>query len=436
MSITYFARTNFRSARKEFGIRHLDRFFHCYIVGKTGTGKSTLLKTKIIQDIINNKGVCFFDPHGDAIRDITAVIPESRKKDLIYLDLTNPNTTWGYNPFRKVPYQKRSLVCGSILSVFERLWKSAWGMKIEHILRNVILTLLDQPYADLSCINKILLDEEYRNSCIPNIVNEDIKKFWLQEFPLYRGGDLAPILSKTSGFITHPIIKRIFIENKNQLSLRKVMDHRKILMINLAKGAVGTDVAKIVGSLLLTTIASAAFSRIDTPEKERVPFFLYIDEFQNFTNEDLLSVILSEIRKFRIGLVIAHQHLSQVSSKVRDAILGNVGTIVCFRLGISDAKIMAQEFERFDPHDFTNLPNTGIYLRMMINGKASRAFSADTSIHYLFKKNSSYEDPDYLLRRQAKITQRNSSTHSKTHHLYRKFCRRISRLFRKRKSSD
>jgi len=434
--LTYFGRTNYRNKGIRFGIKHNDRFYHFYTFGKTGTGKTTLLKTKIIQDSINNHGICFFDPHGDAIKDIVGALPSSRKEDLIYLDLTNPHIEWGYNPLRKVPHGRRSLVCSSILHVFQRIWKSAWGMKMEHILRFVILTLLDQPSADLSCINKLLLDEDYRNACLPSIQNEDVRKFWLNEFPLYRSGDIVPILSKTSAFLAHPIVKRVFIENKNQLSIRNVMDTKKILLVNLAKGSVGTDIASTVGSLLMTTIASATFSRIDTHEDNRVPFFLYLDEFQSLLNEDLLSTMLSEVRKFRVGIILANQFLSQISSRMRDAILGNVGTIVCFRMGITDAKMMTQEFELFKPHDFTNLATGSVYLRMMIDGKVSKAFSADTVIHYLFKRNLPNENTNRLLRRKADHAQTYSATHSSSHHLFRILCRWTCRLFCKRKSQN
>lgn len=377
--ITYFARTNFRNSRQIFGIKLADRFFHFYVFGKSGAGKTTLLKTKAIQDIENGHALCFFDPHGDAVRELHARIHARQLDKVIYFDLTNPEIEWGYNPIRSVPYHLRSLVASSILDVFKRLWKSAWGMKMEHILRMVLLTLLDQKKANFSDINRIMQDREYRNACLKLVRNEDVRLFWEREFPKYKSNDLLPILSKTGAFLAHPIIRRILVENTKQLSLRKVMDTNSVLLINLAKGSVGTDVAHTIGSLLLTSLASASFSRIDTLEQERKPFFMYVDEFQTLTNAELVSEMLSELRKFRVGLVLSNQFLHQLDLAVKNSVLGNVGTVVCFRLGINDAKLMAQEFYPvFRAEDFTSLSNASIYIRMMIDGRPSPPFSADT----------------------------------------------------------
>ena len=379
--ITYFARTNFRKSGQIFGIKLKDRFFHFYAFGKSGSGKTTLLKTKAIQDIHNGHAVCFFDPHGDAVKELFGRINPQKKPNVIYFDLTNPDIEWGYNPIRSVPYHKRSLVASSILDVFKRLWKSAWGMKMEHILRMVLLSLLDQPSADFSDINRIILDKEYRTVCLKNIQNSDVRLFWEREFPRYKSNDLLPILSKTGAFLSHAIIRKVLIENKKQLSIRYVMDNNKILLINLAKGAVGNDVANTVGSLLLTSIASASFSRIDTEERFRKVFFVYVDEFQTLTNAELVSEMLSELRKFRVGLILSNQFLHQLDIEVKNAVLGNVGTLVSFRLGITDAKLMQQEFYPvFKAEDFTSLANASIYLRLMIDGKPSNPFSADTII--------------------------------------------------------
>jgi len=380
-SITYFARANWRQKNIRFGIKEKDRLNHFYTFGKTGTGKTTLLQTLMMQDAQNGKGFCFIDPHGDSVSRIIRAIPSNRRKDVIYLDLTNNQLHWGYNPLRKVPPNKRSLICSSILDVFRREWSNAWGPKMEHILRMILLTLLDQPKATIADINRMVLDDWFRNNCLQHVLNEDVKKFWVQEFPKYRSGDLLPILSKTGGFLSHTIIKKVLVENSKQISVRYLMDNKKILLINLAKGHLGTDVSNLLGGLLLTTIASASFSRIDTKESYRVPFYVYIDEFQTVTNETLIAEMLSELRKFKIGLILSNQFLSQLSSTVRDGILGNVGTIACFRLGINDARVMCQEFDLFKPHDYTNLPQGRIYIRLMIDGKPSKAFSG-TTLYY------------------------------------------------------
>lgn len=377
--ITYFARANFRERGQVFGIKLRDRYFHFYVLGKSGSGKTTLLKTKIFQDITHNHSLFFLDPHGDAIRDIYQTLYDHHKKKVIYLDFTNPDLSWGYNPIKRVPSFKRSLVASSILEVFKRMWKSAWGMKMEHILRMVLLTLLDQPQADFSHINRLLQDTDYRNTCKQYIQSKVVKDFWEREFPKYKPNDLLPIQSKTGAFLSHPIIHKLLIENNKQLSIRKAMDSHRVVLINLAKGSIGVDVANTIGGLLMTSIASAAFSRIDIPEHKRLPCFIYADEFQNFSNTELLSEMLSELRKFHCGLVLANQYLLQLDPDVKNAILGNVGTVVCFRLGITDAKIMQQEFYPvFTALDFISLKNASIYLKLMIDGKPSVPFSADT----------------------------------------------------------
>ena len=308
--VSYFGRTNFRNDNRLFGIKQSDRMFHFYVLGKSGTGKTTLLKTLMIQDAEAGRGFCFLDVHGDASREIAdrikSQVPGS---DLIYFDVTNPTIPFGYNPLRKVSESKRSLVASNILEIFHRQWKSAWGMKMEHILRMILLTLLDQPKADFSDILRIIHDKDYRFSCQKNISSEAIRLFWKKEFPNYKPNDLLPIMNKLGGFLSHSIIRRTLVENENQISLRRIIDQGTILVINLAKGQSGSDVANILGGLLLTSIASAAFSRIDILEKNRRPYFLYIDEFQTLSGEELIAELLAQIRKFKIGLVLANQFL-------------------------------------------------------------------------------------------------------------------------------
>lgn len=375
---TYFARSNFRNQKKLVGINLLDRFHHVYGCGQTGTGKTTLIKTKLLEDIRKEHAVCFIDPHGDAIQEIYEQIHPRRRKDIIYLDFSNPKLEWGYNPLRKVSYQKRSLVTGSILDILRQEWKSAWGMKMESILRFTILTLLDQPKANFGDINRLLLDEAYRKSCLEHIQNPYVKVFWIKEFPKLKNSDLQPVLSKTGSALSHPILRKLLIENTRQISLRYAMDNRKILLINLARGAVGSDVSNIIGSLLLNSLVAAAFSRIDTEQRYRNPFFIYIDEFQNISNPNLLSMMLSELRKFNVGCIFFNQFLYQLDAEVRNSILGNVGTLITFRTGVQDAKIFAQEFYPvFKTAHFTSLKRGSIYLRLLINGQPSKPFSAD-----------------------------------------------------------
>ena len=378
--VSYFARTNFRNNQKLFGIKQADRMFHFYCFGKSGSGKTSLLKTLMLQDAEANRGFAFVDVHGDASREINEKLQDRFKNhNIIYFDVTNPKLHFGYNPLRSVSPSKRSLVASNILEIFQRQWKSAWGMKMEHILRMILLTLLDQPKAQLSDILKLLHQKSYREECLVHIQNQDIRTFWLKEFPKYKPNDLLPIMNKLGGFLSHTIVRKILIENKKQLSLRTIIDSKQILIINLAKGQVGADVANILGGLLLTSLASASFSRIDILEKDRIPYFLYIDEFQTISGTELIAELLAQVRKFKVGLILANQFLYQLDPNVRASVLGNVGTIIAFRLGITDANLMAKEFYPvFKASDFTSLANHSIYLKLMIDGKPSTPFSADT----------------------------------------------------------
>lgn len=376
--VTYFAETNRYSKRVIFGIKQEDRLLHTYIIGKTGTGKTNLLQTQIIQDINYGRGFCLIDIHGDLIKSIISNIPKFRKQDVIYLDITDENHNFKFNPFIKVPYEKRPLIASGILDVFEKLWKSAWGLKLEHILRYILLTLLDQEEANISDIIRILEDEGYRDECVKNVVNDDIKRFWQNEFKHYSKGDLLPIYNKVGAFLIYPAIKRLLIDNTNEISFRDIMDNRKILLINISKGALGENVSNILGSLILNSLSFTAFSRIDIPESSRVPFFVYLDEFQNYTTLSLVNM-LSELRKFKLSLIMAHQYLAQLSDEIRDAVLGNVGTIISFRLGVSDAAYFAKEFYPvFDMIHIVNLSNYEICLKLMIDGMPCRPFSAKT----------------------------------------------------------
>jgi type IV secretory pathway VirB4 component len=377
--INYFAETNFRNKRHLFGIFLCDRLHHLYILGRTGTGKTTLLQTKIKQDITQKRGVCLIDVHGDLVLKVLKDIPKGREKDVVYLDATNPNLKLGYNPLRKVSYEKRSLITSNILEIFQKLWGTqGFGVKMSHILRNVLLALLDQPQTTFTDIIKILQDSDFRNQCIPNIINQEVKTFWEKEFKTYGKVDLIPIYNKLGGILSYPSVKRILVDNKKQISLRRLMDNRKILLVNLSKGAIGTEASYILGSLLLTSLSAAAFSRIDMNENKRPIFFIYLDEFQNYTNLTLVEM-LSELRKFKVGMIMAHQYISQLDPKIRDAVLNNVGSIVCFRLGQADAKFMEREFYPiFQSSDFVNLANYDIYLKLMISGSPSKAFSATT----------------------------------------------------------
>lgn len=377
-NISYFAFTNFRSNGQLFGVLQEDRLFHTYILGKTGTGKTNLMTSLILQDIKHHRGLCVFDVHGDLAHSIIDHVPNHRKHDLVHLDIADPKLTYRYNPLKRVAPEKHSLVASSLLESFQKLWSGAWGVKLEHILRYIILTLLSQPQANISDIHRIIHDVDYQKQCLSNVQNPSVKRFWDTEFSKYSKNDIVPILNKVGAFLAHLAIRRFLIENPEELSLRRCMDEGRIVVVDISKGKLGSDVSNIIGSFLLNAIMNAGFSRIDTPEEKRRPFHVFLDEFHNYTTLSIVSM-LSEIRKWNISLTMANQYLHQLDVDVKNAVLGNVGTIISFRLGQADAKYMAQEFRPiFETTDFVNLENYDIYIKLMIRGRPSRPFSATT----------------------------------------------------------
>ena len=385
--ITYFAKTNFRDqsdiwGTKTFGIKQADRLAHLYAIGKTGTGKTTLLETLIRQDIESGKGVALIDPHGDLVERIAENIPEHRKNDLVYFNVPDASQPWGYNPLKHVRPDKRPLAASGLLEVFKKMWDDSWGPRMEHIIRNSLLALLDMPDATLPDILRMLIDEDFRKKVALNTSNQQVQDFWLKEYAKYsyryQADANAPIQNKVGAFLADPNLKRILTQPEKTIPIRKIMDEGKILLVNLAKGKIGEDSSSILGGLLVTTIGLASFSRADIPEDERRDFYLYIDEFQNFTTLSLANM-LSELRKYKIGMILAHQFLHQLDPDIRYAVLGNVGTIISFRLGPKDADFIAKEFDpKFTGTDLINLPNYHIYLKLLIDGNPSRPFSALT----------------------------------------------------------
>lgn len=353
-----------------------------YLLGKTGTGKSTLLETLMLDDIRKGKGLALLDPHGDLVQRVRALIPDERQDDVIDFDLTRTGQPFGFNPLAKVAPDKRPLACSGLIQVFKHLWNDSWGPRLEHILRNCLLALLDYPTADLSDISRILSDKGFRDKVMTFVHNDKVKEFWSNEYEKYperfRVEAISPIQNKVGAFLSHPLLRKILTDPSEKLSLRRIMDSGKILLVNLAKGSLGEDTANLLGSLLISRFDLAALSRADIAESERRDFTLYLDEFHNFTTQSLIFM-LSELRKYRLSLVLAQQYLTQIEPPIRDAILGNIGTIVVFRIGANDAETLAMEFApEIKISDFTNLPNFHVYLKLMINGKISRPFSALT----------------------------------------------------------
>lgn len=384
--IKYFAKTNFRNLNQVFGIRTPeDMQYHCAVIGKTGSGKTHILKSFIQNDLDNRKGFCCIDPHGDLIQFVNDRIPENRKNDVIYLDIPNPKMSYGYNPLKKVSYEKRSLVASGILETFERLsGPNAWGPKLSHILRNCLLALLDYPeQTNFTHILKILRDKEFRKTCVKHIINEDVKEFFVKEFPQYNPKfDFVPIYNKIGGFLSHPTIKRLLVDNKDNVSLRKVMDESKVLLINVSKGSIGMDTARLIGSLLLTSIASAGFSRIDVKEEQRNPFTLYIDEAQVYANSSNVASMLEELRKMKLVLCLAFQHLSQLDTQLRDSLFSNIGNLIVFRTSAKDGEYLAKELFKskwpFEYGDLVTSPKYHVFVRIMIDGQPCKPFTATT----------------------------------------------------------
>lgn len=381
--ISYFAKTNFRNDRKVFGIKQSDRF-STLIIGKSGTGKSNLLRTLIHQDILHNRGLCVFDLHNDLIPEILNNLPHHRMQDVVYLDIPNPQMRYRYNPLKKVSKEKQGLVASGIIETFKKMYASSWGSRLEYLLLNIILTLLKTQNTTFADIPRMINDVAFRNTCVKNISdNKILYDFWTKEFPKYSKSDVLPILSKVNALLSYPAVKRFLIDNKDEISLREIMDNKKILLINVNKGSLGSEVASIISSLLLTSITNAGFSRVDMPEHERHEkvFHIYCDEYAQYANKSSVNM-MSELRKYGITKTMAIQYLSSFSNDIRDAVLGNVQTQIIFRLSQQDAKYYEREFKPiFTSNDITSLANYEIYLSMMIDGTPSKPFSA-TTIRY------------------------------------------------------
>ena len=380
--ITIFAETNFRDQRKKFGIRKKDRRYHMYVVGKTGVGKSTLLLNMIKQDIENGEGTALLDPHGDLVEKVLNISPLSRIKDIIYLNPQDKERILYFNPLEVLDHQESNLVASSLVSAFKKIWHDSWGPRLEYILRNSLSTLLEFSGSTLLDLQRILQDRDYRLNLVSRIRNEQLRDFWLKEFekysPYFQQEAVSPIQNKIGQFLNNPILREIVSQPKSSFDLREIMDSGKILLVNLSKGKIGEDSASLLGAMLIAKMGLTALSRQDTPEEQRRDFYLYVDEFQSFATSSFAD-ILSEARKYHLNLILANQYLDQIDEKVRDAIFGNVGTIISFKVGLEDAKFLAEEFYPvFNQEDLINLPCYSIYLKLMINSKTSKPFSADS----------------------------------------------------------
>ena len=380
--ITYFARTNFRGTDQIFGIKRKDRRQHTYVLGKSGTGKSVLLENMIIQNIQNGEGVCVVDPHGELAEKILESIPAERAKDVIYFNPADTDNPMGFNVLQLDDPKYKHLVASGLMGIFTKIWANVWSSRMEYILNNAILALLDTPDTTLLGIPRLLVDKDYRQYVIGNLKDPVVKAFWVHEFEAwkeqFRNEAIAPIQNKVGQFLSSSIVRNVVGQSRSAINIFDIMNEQKILIINVSKGRIGEDNSALLGGMMITKIQLAAMERVRIPEQERKDFYLYIDEFQNFSTESFGS-ILSEARKYRLCLIIAHQYTAQLDEKVRDAVFGNVGTMIVFRVGADDADNVEKEFSpEFTVEDFVNLPNYHIYTKLMVDGVTSRPFSART----------------------------------------------------------
>ncbi|MEK7227321.1 MAG: type IV secretory system conjugative DNA transfer family protein [Patescibacteria group bacterium] len=383
--VTYFAETDSRGERRPFGIKSADRSKHVYVIGKTGMGKSTLLENMAIQDIQNGHGIAFVDPHGGTTEKILEYIPENRIKDVLYFAPFDMEYPVSFNIMEDVGVDKRHLVVNGLMSVFEKIWEDAWSARMAYILQNTLLALLEYPGATLLAVNRMYTDKAFRNKVVENVKDVSVKSFWVDEYAKYTDKytqEATPaIQNKIGQFAGNPLIRNIIGQSKSSFNIRQLMDEQKILIVNLSKGRVGDGNARLLGSMLITKIYLAAMSRADesAASLSKLPqFYLFVDEFQSFADKSFAE-ILSEARKYKLNLTMAHQYIEQMEEEVRDAVFGNVGTMITFRVGAYDAEVLEKEFApTFTAEDLVNLGLRQIYLKLMIDSVTSAPFSATT----------------------------------------------------------
>lgn len=379
-----FGEVNFRGGNKRFGIKTDDRRRHIYLIGKTGMGKTTLLENMVAHDILTGRGVGVVDPHGEFAEKMLDLVPKERLKDVVYFNPADIDYPIAFNPIEKIDLTHRHLVASGLMGVFKKIWPDVWSARMEYILNNSLLTLLEFPDSTLLDVMRLLSDKNYRDKIVEQLKDPVIKAFWINEFARYaqkfETEATAAIQNKVGKFVSNPLVRHILGQSRSSLDFRKAMDNHKILIFNLSKGKIGEDNSSLLGAMVITKLQLAAMSRVDVPEPDREDFFLYVDEFQNFATDSFAN-IMSEARKYRLSLTLAHQYIGQLihelNTKVRDAVFGNVGTIIAFRVGAEDAEFLEKEFTpEFLAGDLVNLPKANFYIKLMIDGIASRPFSA------------------------------------------------------------
>ena len=366
-----------RRGGRPFGIRLSDRLFHQYVIGQTGTGKSTLLERMAASDLRASVGLVLIDPHGDISERVRPFLcPQDR-----YWNVADPDSPYGYNPLTRTSAAFRPLVASGLIDALKKQWADAWGVRMEHLLRYAVLALLEQPRADLRDVMRLFLDKSFRASVVASITDEQVRRFWTSEYPALNiktaSDGVAPIANKLGAFLAHPAVRSAITEPKEPIRFRALMDEGGALIVNLAKGRVGADVANVLGGLLVASIGNAALTRHDLPEAERRPFFLYVDEFHSFTTL-AFATMLSEVRKYGLGVILAEQYLAQAEAPVTEAILGNVGSVLCFRVGAFDAPLLSAALAPVAARDLMSLANYELFARIMVAGERTQPFSACT----------------------------------------------------------
>ncbi|MBI5413334.1 type IV secretion system DNA-binding domain-containing protein [Candidatus Peregrinibacteria bacterium] len=380
---TLLGKTNFRGGSQEFGIKTGDRRRHIYIIGKTGMGKSTLLENMILSDIKSGRGVAVVDPHGDLADHVMDFVPSHRTNDVILFDPADRDFPVAFNMLENVDPAYNTIVASGLVGIFKKIYAESWGPRLEHILRNTILALLEYPNTTMLGITRILQDAQFRRRVVKKIQDPIVKSFWVNEFekmePRMRSEAISPILNKVGQFLASPIIRNIVGQPKSSINLRFAMDNKKIVIVNLSKGKIGEDNSSLLGAMIITKFQLDAMSRATQQEKDRTDFYLYVDEFQNFATESF-ATILSEARKYRLDLTMANQYVSQMPEEVRDAVFGNVGTLVSFQVGFDDSEVITGQFggDETMVTDLVALPVGNTYMRLLIDGMPTPVFSMTT----------------------------------------------------------
>ncbi|MFC1600245.1 type IV secretory system conjugative DNA transfer family protein [Patescibacteria group bacterium] len=380
--LTMIGKTNFRGIQKTFGIKGLDRRRHVYIIGKTGMGKTTLLENMIFSDIQAGKGVAVIDPHGDLAESVLEFVPANRTNDVILFDPSDRDFPIAFNMLETKDPSLNTIISSGLVGIFKKIYADSWGPRLEHILRNTILTLLHYPNTTMLGITRILQDKDYRRKVVRKLEDPVLRAFWEKEFEPMQDRmkieAISPIMNKVGQFLSSPIVRNIVGQPKSTVNLRFAMDKKKIIIVNLSKGKLGEDNSSLLGAMLITKFQIDAMSRADIPEKDRTDFYLYVDEFQNFATE-AFATILSEARKYKLNLTMANQYIAQMPDEVRDAVFGNVGTILSMQIGFDDAEYMSQQYgEEVLPADLVSLSKYTAYTRLLIDGMPSKTFSLDT----------------------------------------------------------